>query len=123
MDVKFCFLREMNKETSALEIEYLRRSASAQITKISNITIRNKIQAEQSVADRIRRRRLKWYRYLLRMEFSRWPKKINLPVGVGRQLQSRKNQMMDFMRSIKTEEDITKDKDVYLWRLGIDRRS
>ena len=34
------------------------------------------MQAEQSILDRIQRRQLNWYGHLLRMEDSRWPKKI-----------------------------------------------
>ena len=34
------------------------------------------MQAEQSILDRIQRRKLKWYGHLLRMEDSHWPKKI-----------------------------------------------
>ena len=34
------------------------------------------MQAQQSNLNRIQRRQLKWYGHLLRMEDSRWPKKI-----------------------------------------------
>ena len=34
------------------------------------------MQAEQSVLNRIQRSQLKWYGHLLRMEDSRWKKKI-----------------------------------------------
>ena len=40
------------------------------------IIIRSKMQAEQSILDRIQRRQLKWYEHLLRMEDSRWPKRF-----------------------------------------------
>ena len=60
------------------------------------------MQAEQSILDRIQRRQLKWYWHLLRMEDSRWPKKIYqwTPHGSwkrGRPQQSWNNQLRDFM--------------------------
>ena len=56
---------------------WLRRSASvSRLQKIPNTTTRSKIQSEQSILNRIQRRQLKWYGPLLRMEDSRWPKKI-----------------------------------------------
>ena len=78
------------------------------------------MQAEQSILDRIQRRQLKCYGHLLRMEDSRWPKKIYqwTPHGRrrrGRPQQSWKNQVTCFMRSRNEEEDR------YLWRLGMDR--
>ena len=62
------------------------------ITKISITTFRNKIRAEQSILDRIQRRRLKWYRQNFRIESIGWPK-INQWIPQdrkrkGRQLQS-----------------------------------
>ena len=36
-----------------------------------------KMPANQSILDRIQRIQLKWYGHLLRMEDSRWPKKIS----------------------------------------------
>jgi hypothetical protein len=48
---------------------YLRMSAKvSRLKKIPNITIRSRIQAEQSVLGRIQRRQLKWYGHLLRTE-------------------------------------------------------
>ena len=41
------------------------------------------MQAEQSILDRIQRRQLKWYGYLLRMGDNRWPKKIYQWTGPG----------------------------------------
>ena len=69
------------------------------------------MQAEQSILDRIQRRQLKWYGHLLRMEDSRWPKKIYqwTPHGRrrrGRPQQSSRNQVTDFMKSRNMEEDM-----------------
>ena len=77
------------------------------------------MQAEQSILDRIQRSQLKWYGHLLRMEYSRWPKKIYqwTPYGRrrrGRPQQSWTNQVTDFMRSRNMEKDMAEDG--YLWR-------
>ena len=66
---------EEQRKLLALEMDYLRRSARVfRLQKIPNTTIRSKMQAEQSILDRIQRRQLKWYGHLLRMEDSRWAK-------------------------------------------------
>ena len=83
------------------------------------------MQAEQSVLDRIQRRQLKWYGHLLRMEDSRWPKKIyqwkpHRRRSRGRPQQSWRKQVTDFMKSRNMEEDMTEDR--HLWRLGVDGR-
>ena len=68
---------------------------------------------------------LKWYGLLLRMEDSRWPKKIYqwTPHGrrrIGRPQLSWRNQVTDFMKSRGMEEDMAENR--HLWRLGVDRR-
>ena len=40
----------------------------SRLQQIPNPTIRSKMQAEQSILDRIQRRQLKWYGHLLRMK-------------------------------------------------------
>ena len=51
----------------ALEMDYLRRSARvSRLQKIPNTTIRIKMQAEQSILDRIQRMKLKLYGHLQR---------------------------------------------------------
>jgi hypothetical protein len=83
------------------------------------------MKAEQSLLHRIQRRHLKWYGHLLRMEDSRWPKKIYQWTPHGRRRRGRpqhswRNQERDFMRSRKMEEDMAEDR--HLWRLGVERR-
>ena len=57
---------EEQRKLLALEMDYLRRSARvSRLQKIPNTAIRNKMQAEQSILDRIQRRQLKWYGHLL----------------------------------------------------------
>ena len=51
---------EEQRKLLALQIDYLRRSARvSRLQKIPNTAIRNKMQAEQSMLDRIQRRQLK----------------------------------------------------------------
>ena len=87
--------------------------------KISNPTIRSKMQPGKSILDRIQRRQLKWHG----IEDSRWSKKIYqwTPNGRrrrGRPQQSWKNQATDFMRSRNLKEDMVEYR--HLWRLGVD---
>jgi hypothetical protein len=80
------------------------------------------MKAEQTIVDRIQRRQLKWYGYLLRMEDSRWSKIYRWTPHDGRRRgrpqQSWKNEVKDFMRSRNMEEDMVEDKQI--WRLGVD---
>ena len=106
--------------------DYLRKSTTvSRLQKIPNTAIRTKMQAEQSILDRIQRRQLKWYGHLLRMEDSRWSKKIYqwTPHGRrrrGRPQQSWRNQVTDFMKSRNMEEDKQKKGifDVWEWMDG-----
>jgi hypothetical protein len=71
--------------------------------------------SEQSISDRIQRRQFKWYGHHLRLEDSRWPKKIYLWTLHGRRKRERpqkscKNQGTDFMRNRNLEEDMTEDR-------------
>ena len=106
---------EEQRKLLALEMDYLRRSARvSRLQKIPNTAIRNKLQAEQSILDRIQRRQLKWYGHLLRMEDSRWPKKIYQWTPHGRRRRGRlqqlwENEVTDFMRNRNMEEDIPVD--------------
>ena len=51
-------------------MDYLRLARMARLQKNPNSTIGSKIQAEQSVLDRIQRRQLKWHGHPLKMEDS-----------------------------------------------------
>ena len=110
---------EEQRKLLALEMDYLRRSARvSRLQKIPNTAIRKKMQAEQSILDRIQRRQLNWNGHLLRMEDSRWRKKINQWTPHGRRRRGRsqqlwKNRVADFMRSRNMEEDMA------VWRLGV----
>ena len=89
-----------------------------------NTTISSKMQAEQSILNRIQRE-LKWHGHLLRMKDNRWPKKIYQWTPHGRRRrwrpqQSWRNQVTDFMRSRNMEEDMAEDRN--LGSLGVDGR-
>ena len=93
------------------------------LQKIPNTAIRSKIQAEQSILDRIKTRQLKWYGHLLKME--NWSKKIYQRTPHGRRRRGRpqlswRNQVTDFIKSRGMEEDMVEDR--HLWRLGVDGR-
>ena len=117
---------EEQRKLLALHIDYLRWSTRvSRLQKIPNTTIRSKIQAEQQMLDIIRRRQLKWYGHLLRLEDSRWPKKIYQWTPYGRRRRGRpqlswRNQVTDFIKSKNMEEDMAEDR--HLWRLGVDGR-
>ena len=78
------------------------------------------MQAEQSILDIIKRRQLKWYGHLLRMEDSHWPKTIYQWTPHGRRRRGKPQQSWrdqvtgDFMRSTNTEEDMAEDR--HIWR-------
>ena len=96
MDVKFGFLREKGmKNILALELDDLRRLARLpRRQKISNTTIRSKMKAEQSILDRIQRRKTEvvWRR------FTSWHRRL------GGEEEGR-NKVTDFMRGRNMEED------------------
>ena len=74
------------------------------------------MQAEQSILDRIQRRQLKWYGHLLRMEDSRWPKKIyHGKRRRERPQQSWRNQVTGFMKSRNIEEDMAEEDIFGVW--------
>ena len=67
--VLICFFKtEEHRKLIALEMDYLRRSARvSRLQKIPNTIFRSKMQAEQSILDRIQKRQLNWNGHLLRM--------------------------------------------------------
>ena len=71
------------------------------------------MKAKHSILDRIQRRQLKWHGHLLKMDDIRWQKIYRwTPHGrrrKGRQQQSLKTQVTDFMRSRNVKEDLAED--------------
>ena len=53
---------EEQRKLFSLEMDYLRRSARVlSLQEVPNTAIMSKMQAEQSILDRIQKRQLKWY--------------------------------------------------------------
>ena len=68
--------RKEKSKLLAIEMDYLRSASVSRLQKISNTTIRSKMQAAQSILDRIQKRQLKLYGNHLRKEDSNWFKNI-----------------------------------------------
>ena len=65
------------KRILAVEMDYLRRSARvSRLDHIKNQEIRNRMDAEETVLERIERKGLQWFGHLMRMDEGRWPKQI-----------------------------------------------
>lgn len=63
--------------TILFEIYNIRRRARiSRIERTRNEVIRSRMKAEDTVLDRIARRNLKWFGYILRMDNQRWPKRL-----------------------------------------------
>jgi hypothetical protein len=65
------------KRLQALEMDYLQRSARvSRLEHISNQEIRTRMDAEESIIDRIKNKGLSWFGHVLRMEEKRCPKQL-----------------------------------------------
>ena len=78
------------------------------------------MQAEQSILDRIQRWQLEWYEHLLKMEYSHLQWSPHGRRRRGKQQQSWKTQVADFVRNRNMEEGMGEDKP--FWCLAMDRR-
>ncbi|XP_030747709.1 uncharacterized protein LOC115876161 [Sitophilus oryzae] len=68
---------EQKLALNALEMDYLRRSARvSKLDRVRNVEIRAKMDATQTIVDRVEQRGLKLFGHLLRMEHQRWPYSI-----------------------------------------------
>ncbi|XP_030767708.1 uncharacterized protein LOC115891404 [Sitophilus oryzae] len=68
---------EQKRALNALEMDYLRRSARvSKLDRVRNVEIRAKMDATQTIVDRVEQRGLMWFGHLLRMEHQRWPYRI-----------------------------------------------
>ena len=84
-------MREDDKrKLTAVEMDYLRRSARrSRLERIRNEQIRREMSAEETVIERIEKKSLKWFGHLLRMEETRWPKRIFQWTPPGKQKRGR----------------------------------
>jgi hypothetical protein len=61
-------LKYYRKRLQAVEMDYLRRSARvSRLEHISNQEIRTRMNAEESIIDRIKNKGLNWFGHVLRM--------------------------------------------------------
>ena len=61
----------------ALEMDYLRRSAKkSKLEHTTNKEIRNIMDAEESIIERIEKKEIRWLGHVLRMDEDRWPKQL-----------------------------------------------
>jgi hypothetical protein len=107
-------------------MDYLRRSARvSRLEHISNQEIRTRLNAEESIIDRIKNKGLNWFGHVLRMEEERWPKQLYQwkPPGKrkrGRPSKSWREEMMTAMQSRGLSIEDAQDR--RLWRTGTGRQ-
>ncbi|XP_030761519.1 uncharacterized protein LOC115886486 [Sitophilus oryzae] len=118
-------LREEDKRrVLAVEMDYLRRSARvSRLQRVRNEEIRNRTSAQETLIQRIEKRGLRWFRHLMRMEDTRWPKRVFKwsPTGRhkrGRPRRSWNDGIRQAMRDRNIEEDLVYDRDGWRLRLG-----
>lgn len=118
-------LREEDKRrVLAVEMDYLRRSARvSRLQRVRNEEIRNRTSAQETVIQRIEKRGLRWFGHLMRMEDTRWPKRVFKwsPTGRnkrGRPRRSWNDGIRQAMRDRNIEEDLVYDRDGWRLRLG-----
>ncbi|XP_030763703.1 uncharacterized protein LOC115888211 [Sitophilus oryzae] len=107
-------------------MDYLRRSARvSKLDRVRNVVIRAKMDATQTIVDRVEQRGLKWFGHLLRMEHQRWPYRIYSwsPPGKrkrGRPRRSWNEAIRRAMEDRNLEEEDVLDRN--RWRLGVGMR-
>ncbi|XP_030767681.1 uncharacterized protein LOC115891369 [Sitophilus oryzae] len=117
---------EQKRALNALEMDYLRRSARvSKLDRVRNVEIRAKMDATQTIVDRVEQRGLKWFGHLLRMEHQRWPYRIYSwsPPGKrkrGRPRRSWNEAIRRAMEDRNLEEEDVLDRN--RWRLGVGMR-
>lgn len=114
---------DIKRKLIAVEMDYLRRSAGvSRMEHVTNIEIRNRMGANETVVDRVEKRSLKWFGHLLRMPDDRIPKKIFKwqPPGKrkrGRPRRSWNEGVRQAMASRNLEENQAWNREA--WRAGI----
>ena len=89
------------------------------------LNLQRRMGAEESVIDRIEKRKLKWFGHLMRMQQQRWPKRLFQWIPAGRGIRGRPRrswyqQIKEIMdtRGIQEEDALERER----WRLGTGRR-
>jgi hypothetical protein len=114
------------KRLQAVEMDYLRRSARvSRLEHISNQEIRIRMNAEESITDRIKNKGLNWFGHVLKMEEERWSKQIYQwkppwKSKRGRPNKSWREEMMTAMQSRGLNIEDAQDR--RLWRTGTGRQ-
>ncbi|XP_030759846.1 uncharacterized protein LOC115885173 [Sitophilus oryzae] len=114
----------MKRRLTAVEMDYLRRSAGvSKMDRITNIEIRHRMNAPETIIDRVEIRGLKWFGHLLRMPEDRWPKRLfqwSPPQRRkrGRPRRSWNNTIRQAMASRELEELDAFDREVWRRRTG-----
>jgi hypothetical protein len=109
-----------------VEIDYLRRSARvSRLEYISNQEIRTRMNAEESIIDRIKKKGLSWFGRVLRMEEEIWPKQLYQwkPPGKKETRKTKKSWSEEMMTATQSRGLSNEDvQDRRLWRIGTGRR-
>lgn len=117
---------EEKKKVLAVEMDYLRRSSrTSRRERVTNVQIRNSMAATETVIDRIQKRSLKWFGHLLRMEDTRWPKRLFYWTPPGKRKKGRpRRSWNEGVRTAMRERDLDEDTayDREAWRRGVGRR-
>lgn len=116
---------EDKKKITSVEMDYLRRSARrSRLEKIRNEQIRNEMAANESVIERIEKRSLKWFGHLLRMDDTRWPKRIFKwrPAGKNKKGRPRKSWNEGIRRAMRErnmDEEMAHNREAWKAGMGI----
>ncbi|XP_044757686.1 uncharacterized protein LOC123315839 [Coccinella septempunctata] len=105
-------------------MDYLRRSArTSRLQHVTNDSIRDRLQAKETVMDRIEIRSLRWFGHLKRMPEYRWPRRLWVPPGRrkrGRPRRSWNEGVYQSMEQRQLNVELTQDREA--WRRGLGRR-
>ncbi|XP_030751261.1 uncharacterized protein LOC115878795 [Sitophilus oryzae] len=105
---------------------YLRRSARvSKLDRVRNVEIRAKMDATQTIVDRVEQRGLKWFGHLLRMEHQRWPYRIYSWSTPGKRKRGRPRRSWNEAIRWAMEDRNLEEEDVLdrnRWRLGVGMR-
>lgn len=116
---------EDKKRLTAVEMDYLRRSSrTSRLERVRNEEIRNRMSARETIIERIEKRSLIWFGHLLRMDETRWPKRVFSwkPPGRNKRGRPRKSWSEGVTRAMRDrdlQEDMTRDREVWRQRLGL----
>ncbi|XP_030759773.1 uncharacterized protein LOC115885124 [Sitophilus oryzae] len=107
-------------------MDSLRRSARvSKLDRVRNVEIRAKMDATQTIVDRVEQRGLKWFGHLLRMEHQRWPYRIySWSPPRKRKRRRPRRSWNEAIRKAMEDRNLEKEDvlDRNRWRLGVGMR-